>query len=119
MLNNDCCTVYRQVYDARARSDRYERYFIPMVCWQDMRYGLSDKGMRDNGRQSGAFSTVYFPLAGFTPELGDLFVRGDCSISAETATQKNVLDSAPSFVATQIERCEYGCTALSHWEVSG
>lgn len=75
MLNNDCCTVYRQVYDAGARSDRYERYVLPAVCWQDMRYGLSDRELRDNGRQSGAFSTVHYPLSDFAPELAWRSVR--------------------------------------------
>ena len=89
MLTNSSCTIYRE--------KSFERVFIPACFWKDSRGKAIVKG----GMTEDAAVTVYIPetYAALAPKPRDIIVRGNCSFTFDTTSEKTISDGVKALRA--------------------
>lgn len=90
MLTNSSCTVYRE--------KSFERVFVPVCFWKDSR----GKALVKGGMSEDAAVTVYIPetYAALAPKPRDIIVRGSCSFTFDTTSEKTVSDGVKALRAS-------------------
>ena len=90
MLTNSSCTVYRE--------KTFERVFIPVCFWKDSR----GKSLVKGGMNEDAAVVVYIPetYAELAPKPRDIIVRGNCSFTFDTTSEKAVSDGVKTLRAS-------------------
>ena len=90
MLTNSSCTIYRE--------KSFERVFIPACFWKDSRGKAIVKG----GMTEDAAVTVYIPetYAALAPKPRDIIVRGNCSFTFDTTSEKTISDGVKALRAS-------------------
>ncbi len=116
-MKNADCTLYR--YNAKTQG--YDRYFIPGVYWHENRGG----NVLKSGLQSihGVTVYVYKDCTLSATPTKDLLVKGVCHFEFDNSSQKTVAESFEifkknySFVTVMsVDDCTFG--SLKHWEIT-
>lgn len=110
MITNTDVTLYRCVYDASARFDRWEREYIPKAWW----FKAESSSVDAEGLHRADSIVVRIPDISVQIKKEDMLVKGECDIEV---TRPSDLDGVESIKVMAVNYNDFGNTP--HIKVGG